>query len=93
MTPDVVAEHHVKGLTASAVAGQLDWGMVDSFLSGLWERRYKPLSSGMGSSGGGLEYMNRKVSYPGSSLAALGTATAGLLGASNDNERLDDDWV
>lgn len=41
---DLIMEQHVKGLSASAVSGQLDWELVNTFLAALWERRYKPLS-------------------------------------------------
>jgi hypothetical protein len=81
-------EQHVKGLTASAAAGQLDWELVNAFLAALWERRYKPLSGSAQQ-----EFMQRSVSF-GGGLAGLGGAGVGGAGrAGDDQDRVDDDWV
>ncbi|KAF6261984.1 P-loop containing nucleoside triphosphate hydrolase protein [Scenedesmus sp. NREL 46B-D3] len=87
---DLVMEQHMKGLTASAAAGQLDWELVNRYLAALWERRYKPLSGSAQQ-----EFMQRSVSF-GGGLAGLGSVGAGVgagCGVEDHQDRADDDWV
>lgn len=89
-------EQHVKGLTTSAATGQIDWDLLNSFFTTLWERRYKPVTG----ANMGHEYMHRAASYSGFAVNLAGAAAAvkGPAGFAGDtdnrrDERLDDDWV
>lgn len=92
IAPDM--EQHVKGLTASAALGQIDWELLNDFFTTLWERRYKPLTGASMTH----EYMHRTPSYTAfgmnpSSTAAVLKAGQGLSVDDNHDDRVDDDWV
>lgn len=89
-------DQHMKGLTASAATGQIDWDLLNSFFAALWERQYRPATGPSVAH----EYMNRVSSF--SSFGVnLASATAAIKGSSglgtskdvDNNEHLDDDWV
>eukprot|EP00882_Tetradesmus_deserticola_P018727 GHRQ01020112.1.p1 GENE.GHRQ01020112.1~~GHRQ01020112.1.p1 ORF type:complete len:127 (+),score=33.94 GHRQ01020112.1:1582-1962(+) len=90
LSTDLIMEQHVKGITASAATGQLDWELVNTYLAALWERRYKPLRCSAQQ-----DYMQRSVSF-GGGLAGLGGAVGGGnagSGTEAHQDRVDDEWV
>jgi hypothetical protein len=44
-------EPHLRGLTVSAAAGDMDWAQLHAFFRALWERRYQPAGAGAAAGG------------------------------------------